>query len=153
MKIRQATQSDLPEILALAPRLHEFGPPPFRPIDRMNEAVREGLREGIENPPEGSRLLVAEDGGRIAGFMYLVTTSDFFTKEKHGHVSDLVVAREGEGRGIGRALLTAGEEWAREQGYRLLSLKVFGDNLRAKRLYELVGFGVDTIKMVKRIDE
>ena len=151
VKIRRATRGDLDAIGELAPRLHEFGPPPFRPIDRMNEAVIAGLREGIEDPPEGSELFVADEGGRIAGFMYLVTTSDFYTKEKHGHVSDLVVAREGEGRGVGRALLAAGEEWARERGYRLLSLKVFGDNERARRLYERIGYATDTIKMVKSL--
>ena len=151
VKIRRATRGDLDAIVKLATRLHEFGPPPFRPIDRMNEAVIEGLRQGLDNPPEGSELLVAEEGGRIAGFMYLVTTSDFFTKEKHGHVSDLVVARDGEGRGVGRALLAAGEVWARQRGYRLLSLKVFGDNERAKRLYRQLGYATDMIKMVKEL--
>lgn len=152
IRVRPATKEDLPAIAALAPRLHEFGPPPFRPVERMNRAVIEGLTEGLVDPPEGTKLVVAEGpDGAVAGFIYLVTTTDFFTQENHGHVSDLVVAREGEGRGVGRALLRAGEDWARGLGYRLLSLNVFDDNERAKRIYEQIGYETDTIRMVKTL--
>jgi GNAT superfamily N-acetyltransferase len=152
INIRSATKDDLPAIAALAPRLHEFGPPPWRAVDQMNATVIETLTEALDDPKEENRLLIANDSdGRIVEFIYLLTTTDFFTKENHGHVSDLVVAREGEGRGVGRALLAAAENWARGRGYRLLSLKVFGENARAKRIYEEIGYSTDTIKMVKEL--
>ncbi len=111
--IRPGRPDDRDWILALAPRLHEFGPPPFRPRPAMS--------------------------------------TDYFTGEAHGHVSDIVVDPQQEGRGVGRALLAAAEDWARSRGYRLISLNVFGDNDRARRLYEAVGYGTDTVKMVKEI--
>ena len=46
----------------------------------------------------------------------------------------LAVAREAEGQGIGRALLEAGEDWARANRYSKLTLAVFKDNERAKQV-------------------
>jgi GNAT superfamily N-acetyltransferase len=150
IRIRPAVASDREWILALVPRLHEFGPPPIRPLERMNAAVVEELEAAIDDPPKGSALLVATSpDGAPLGFTYLVTASDFFTLEDHGHVSELIVDRAGEGRGAGRALLAAGEEWAREQGYRLITLNVFEGNARARALYTRIGYSPDTLKMTK----
>ena len=49
------------------------------------------------------------------------------------------VVGEARGRGVGRALLAALRELAREQGYRALSLSVDRQN-PARRLYERAGF-------------
>src|SRR5207248_8205297 len=47
---------------------------------------------------------------------------------------------EAEGQGIGRALLQAGEDWARANRYSKLTLAVFKDNERAKQVYERQGW-------------
>jgi N-acetylglutamate synthase-like GNAT family acetyltransferase len=41
--IRRATSDDMDWILALVPRLHEFGPPPWRTVEQMNTAERADL--------------------------------------------------------------------------------------------------------------
>jgi RimJ/RimL family protein N-acetyltransferase len=58
------------------------------------------------------------------------------------HVADLglMVARERRRQGVGRALLDAAVEWARESGVRKLELHVFPHNEPAIRLYEQFGF-------------
>ena len=61
----------------------------------------------------------------------------------------VVTAAGEEGRGIGRALMAAGEEWSRGRGHRLLTLNVFAANSRARSLYERIGYEPDTSKMVK----
>ncbi len=63
----------------------------------------------------------------------------------------MVVAPGGEGRGAGRALMAAAEEWARGRGYRLLTLNAFSRNTRARRLYERLGYGEDMVKYVKEL--
>ncbi len=74
---------------------------------------------------------------------------DFFTRERHAHISEIAVARSGEG--IGTALMDAVEAWARERGDRMLSLNVHAENAAAQRLYRRRGFGVGHVHFVKRL--
>jgi RimJ/RimL family protein N-acetyltransferase len=45
--------------------------------------------------------------------------------------------------------MDAADDWARSLGHRVVSLNVFGGNERARGLYERLGYGADTLKMVK----
>ena len=45
--------------------------------------------------------------------------------------------------------MEAAEAWARDRGYRFLSLDVFAHNLHAVRFYERRGFQAETLRMVK----
>ncbi len=148
--IRPATARDRDWILPLAPRLHDFGPPAFRLRDVMDRAVTASIDAALTGASPGAEVLVAEgtDGSPL-GFIHLHGARDFFTGEEHGHVSDIVVAREAEGRGVGQALMAAAETWARGRGYRLLSLHVFEANARARVFYERLGYRADIRKLVK----
>jgi len=55
-------------------------------------------------------------------------------------VHDLAVLPTARGQGIGRALLAAVEERARERGCGKLTLEVLDDNHRARTLYASFGF-------------
>jgi len=148
--VRAATAADCAWIIALTPRLHAFGPPPWRPRDQMDRAVARVVETAILRPTPGATVLAAFDPeDRGLGFIHLHPATDFFTGEAHGHISDLVVAPAAEGRGVGRALMAAAEAWARERGYRLLTLNVFDANQRARALYERLGYRPDVIKLVK----
>ncbi|MFN2633426.1 MAG: N-acetyltransferase family protein [Thermoanaerobaculia bacterium] len=150
MTVRPAIATDRAWILPLSARLHAFGPPTFRPRDRMDAAVAAWIDEALQSRGENRIVLVAEDEERRpAGFIYVHEAADFFTGETHGHVSDVVVAAGAEGGGVGRTLMAAGEEWSRARGHRLLTLNVFEKNVRARTLYEKLGFESDTSKMVK----
>lgn len=152
VRIRTAELRDKDFILSLVPRLMEFGPPPWRPATQMTATDMEVIEGVLLTNPSGTIVLVAEDkSGAPLGFIHLNTTRDYFTRESHGHVSDIVVAPNGEGRGVGRALIEAGEAWSRAQGFRLLTLNVFASNERALKLYERLGYGQDTIKYVKEL--
>jgi ribosomal protein S18 acetylase RimI-like enzyme len=152
VRIRIAEARDGDFILSLVPRLMEFGPPPWRPAAQMTATDMEVIEKVLLTRPDGTIVLVAEDeSGVLLGFIHLNTKQDYFTREQHGHVSDIVVAPAGEGRGVGRALIEAGEAWSRAQGFRLLTLNVFANNQRALKLYERLGYGQDTIKYVKEL--
>ncbi len=151
LRIRAARPQDASWILPMSPRLHDFGPPPFRPREQMDRAVAADIAAGLESADPEIAVLVAEDeaSGRPLGFAHIKTFADYFTGEPHGHVSDLVVAAGAEGRGVGTALLEAAEQWSRGRGHRLLTLNVFDENRRARRLYDRVGYRPDTLRMVK----
>jgi len=154
IRIRPARHDDTEWIIALAPRMHEFGPPPWRDVRVMNDAVAEQWGRELANPTPGSAMLVAEDAsGAPVGFVWLKTDRDYFSDLQVGHVIDIAVTPDGEGRGIGRALLVAAERWAEEAGYPWLTLHVFEGNDRARRLYEKVGYVVEWTRMLKRVGQ
>ncbi|MDP7573186.1 MAG: GNAT family N-acetyltransferase, partial [Myxococcota bacterium] len=56
------------------------------------------------------------------------------------NIHDLAVLPEWRGRGVGRALLAAAEDRARQRGCCKLTLEVQDSNRRALQLYERFGF-------------
>ena len=58
------------------------------------------------------------------------------------HLLDLKVSASARGKGAGKALLKAGEGFARELGYRGIFLEAQDDNLEACRFYLHCGFQI-----------
>ena len=152
VRIRAARPADAAWILPLAPRMHAFGPPPWRDAAVMDAAVAEQWAHELALPTPGSTFLVAEDTlGSPLGFVWLRTDRDYFVDRAVGHVIDIAVTPAAEGRGVGRALLEASERWAEERGYPWLTLHVFEGNDRARRLYERMGYEPEWTRMLKRV--
>ncbi len=152
IQIRLATVDDKEFIISLLPRLVEFGPPSWRDVKQMIATDIQVLSDKIINQPPETAIFIAEDNKGVAlGFIHLQTGNDYYSREQHGHIADVIVAPEGEGRGIGRMLIAKGEEWARSKGYRWLTLSVFAQNLRAREVYKRLGYGEDIMKYVKEL--
>lgn len=149
--VRAATAADREFMKAVVPRLRAFGPPPLRPDDELDRAERETLERALDDPQPDETLLVGELDGEPAGVAYALAETDYFTREKHGHLSVIAVAEAGEGKGVGRALLSAVEAWSAAQGHRFITLNVFAGNRRARGVYERAGYGQDTIRYVKEL--
>ena len=153
ISIRPASASDQDFILSLVPRLVEFGPPTWRDVPQMIATDIQVLTDQLLNHPPDIGFFIAEDEkGLPLGFIHLQPGKDYYHHEKHGHIANIIVAPEGEGRGIGRMLMERGEEWARSQGYRWLTLSVFAQNLRAREVYKRLGYGEDIMKYVKELN-
>ena len=56
------------------------------------------------------------------------------------HLETIVVAPAARGRGIGRSLLARAEDRAQQLGAQSLTLHVFSNNHRARRLYQRGGY-------------
>ena len=152
IQTRPASISDKEFIISLLPRLEEFGPPPWRDGAQLLATDIQVMSDKLMNQPPGTAIFIAEDHQGVAlGFIHLQTGKDYYYEEAHGHIADLIVAPEGEGRGIGRALIEKGEEWAHSQGFRLLAVSVFAQNLRAREVYRRLGYGEDIMKYVKEL--
>lgn len=63
-------------------------------------------------------------------------------REKIRHRADfgISILKKFWGKGIGRALLLASVECAKKAGYEQVELQMVSENMRAKKLYESVGF-------------
>jgi GNAT superfamily N-acetyltransferase len=150
--IRSARLDDEEFIISLLPRLVEFGPPPWRDAVQMTAIDTQVLSERLSTQAPDAAIFIAEDeNGTPLGFIHLRTATDYYTREEHGHIADIVVASESEGLGVGRALIAKGEEWARGQGYRWLTLNVFAQNLHAREVYKRLGYGEDIMSYVKQL--
>jgi len=112
------------------------------------EGDRRALQQWFNSPPPGEAMFIAELDGKPAGVAYLLTLVDYFNERPHAHLSVLAVDKAAEGRGVGSALLTASEQWARERGSDRLTLSALVTNARARRLYEHKGFGGEYIRYV-----
>ena len=152
IQTRPASSSDKEFIISLLPRLEEFGPPPWRDVTQLLATDTQVLSDKLMNKPPGTAIFIAEDDQGVAlGFIHLQSGKDYYYHEDHGHIADLIVAPEAEGRGIGRVLIEKGEEWARSQGFRWLTISVFAQNLRAREVYQRLGYGEDIMKYVKEL--
>lgn len=148
--VRLAHADDDEFILSLATRFAEFELPAWRKRNETLAGIRRDIEHHLRTLPPASHMFVAEDeDARPLGFLHLQTRKDFFTGALNCHISDLVVDARHEGRGVASAMLRYAEEWAKEHRCRFLTLGVFPNNERARKLYEHHGFGVEILSMAK----
>ena len=81
-----------------------------------------------------NQVIVAEGDGNLFGFAA--------TEDGDNYISDLWVAPDFEGYGIGTALLSALEEIIADRGYGTARLEVLTDNQRAVSLYRYLGYRI-----------
>ena len=90
--------------------------------------------------------------GEPCGVVSVHPDTDYFTGHPRAYVDILVVAREAEGRGVGRALMDHIEHWARDKAFREVVLDVFAGNQGAIAFYERQGYRPDHMRMAKPLD-
>ncbi len=148
LRVRQYVPADREFVLSLAPRL-AIGIPPWRDPQKMIATVQGWITESIKQHGNKTMVIVAEDEhGERLGFA-TVSHDTHFTGEGQAYIGELAISEETEGRGVGKALAQACEQWAREQGYRILSLATGAANERALGFYRHMGYLDEDIKLVK----
>lgn len=148
---RATSTEDLDAVLMLAERTVERDLPVGLDRNHLLTLAQRELRECIERPREGRHLLVAEFDGEVVGFALLLQRLDVFQGTTVVHLHGLAVAEVFSGRGIGSRLIAEGEALARREGATEMTLNVFSDNSRARRLYSHLGFGEELVKYRKPI--
>ena len=101
------------------------------------------------------KIIVAEVDGAIAGYAMIwasqkgedIEEGDFET----ARLADLAVLAEYRKRGIGKALLEAAEDFAREQGATSLHIGVMAANQGALRLYRSCGYEAFAMRLEKHL--
>lgn len=115
------------------------------------EQVRRTLQV-LRHEPQRGHAVVLEVAGRLAGYALLVS---FWSNALGGEicaVDELFVVPDFRNRGFGSALFSAierGEIWS--DSAVSIELGVTRDNVRARRLYERLGFSVTNAIGMRRM--
>ena len=133
--IRPANPADVVEIT----RIYNEGIRDRLATLETEERTPEERLAWLEARDKRHPVLVAERAGTVAGWGSL---NVFNPRPAYAHVADfsIYVGREARGAGIGKALLAALIERARELGYHKLVLAAFPSNEAGMRLYTRFGF-------------
>ena len=132
LTIRKGTIEDENAVLDLLEQL--FEPPGGFPHGYTRERGSEGFRHAVASPD--ADILLAVDGEKVAGISSVYKDYLSMRDGWRTWLQDLVVGREQRGRGIGKMLLAASEEWARDHGCTHLDLSSGLGRAGAHRFYE-----------------
>ena len=127
VEIRKAQSSDEKAVFNLAFQLATS----FRP-----EATAFAIQFNRVLSTETEVVLVAEGGGRMIGYCFGLAHSAFYSNGPIAWLEELFVVEEKRGDGVGALLMSAFEEWSREQGCVLVTLAT----RRAANFYLRIGY-------------
>lgn len=139
---------DVEQLVAFMPDLYETNFPGFLATPEFLARRRQALREAARDPAQ--RVLVADDGVRPVGFVWLVLEIDGAGRRR-GEVAALYVDPRLRSRGVGRQLMEEGEEVLRAWGCDSAHLMVTVANETAVHLYRELGYEVVRYQMEKRL--
>lgn len=149
---RPAVPADEAFLLGLTPQLAAFPVPAWRTAVEIDRADHGILLAALRRPSPDTAILVAESpDGQPAGFVFVSTKIDYFTRERHAHVEIVAVETRAQGQGVGRALMDGAELWAALRGDRVITLNVFDANTRAREVYARLGYLPETIHYRKAL--
>jgi len=129
MEVRRVTGTDPVALELVAAMVGEIGAQYEPGLPKGSSASPSEI-----SPPGGGFLVLWEDGRPLAGGG--VKRLD----ERACEIKRMYVAPEARGRGLGRALLAALEDPARDLGYAVARLDTGPKQPRAQRMYERAGY-------------
>jgi GNAT superfamily N-acetyltransferase len=135
VEIRAARPDEAEQLPALYDWL--FAPPGVQPDDWDERRAVVALRGAIES--HDACVIVADDGGELIG---ICTVYQDLHSVRYGYrawVEDLAVDQDRRSEGVGKALLDAAKNWARERGATHLELDSALTRPDAHRFYEREG--------------
>jgi GNAT superfamily N-acetyltransferase len=95
--------------------------------------------------------LVAEKDGRVLGMVGLHVERYYEKDGSCARIISLVVGSEHRGEGVGRVLISAGEDWAREKGARDVMLTTHKRRAGAHDFYRSVGYEATGYRFYKEL--
>lgn len=108
----------------------------------LSEVSRRDLLSGLRQHPT-TMILMACRGGEPVGMALCFRGFSTFAARPLMNIHDFYVNAALRGTGVGRRLMSAVEERAREMGCCKLTLEVQQDNARARKFYATFGFNRD----------
>lgn len=151
-RIRDASPADLDAIRRLLPRLAAFEVPERRAPEDLWRGDERMLLRWLDGGEPDLLAQVAVDGEEaILGVAVTRLRKELLSEAPSAHLEVLAVAKEAEGQGMGKALVTAAEDAVRALGAETMTLHVFGVNVRARGMYEKLGYDGELIRYIKEL--
>lgn len=146
LRIRAAGPEDFPAVNYLIEQvdwLHiDWYPEYFQP--NGGKAARpESFLQRFVDSPEGDILLALDRAGLVGLAIVQIERAmplPLLRRAPRVQIDNLVVDDQQRGRGIGRALLRACQDWAEARDIFEVQLTVYAANAEARRFYEQEGF-------------
>lgn len=153
--VRPAGEDDLPALARLGMMTNDWhavhDPVFFHTDPNLNAHILMWQRRA----GAGEALWVAESGGALVGFVSAQLIDEppgpFIVPHRYCRVGTVGVDPAWRRRGVGSALMHAVEDWAARHQARELRLNVWDFNEGARRLYEELGYDVQSHTMRKRL--
>jgi GNAT superfamily N-acetyltransferase len=113
----------------------------FYEVEEIDEERNRTFFRRFLGPSQDGLLLGARSEGRLVGYACLYWHFSSLEACESVLMNDLFVAEEARGKGVGRALIEATAEVARERGVPFVEWSTAPDNETAQRLYDSTGAG------------
>lgn len=148
MEIRAARDADIPAIVVAYEWL--FAPPGSQPASWDPQAAAVRLADAVTS--EAAEVFVADPGDRadaggapVAGICTVYDELDSVRFGRRAWVEDLAVDPAQRSQGVGKALLDAAKDWARDRGCSHLELDSGMGRTDAHRFYRREGSASESI--------
>jgi GNAT superfamily N-acetyltransferase len=146
VQVRSYKPTDREAVQALSHRLSE-GVAPWRDPVKVSDAVAGWVRESLDRAAtETCAVFVVSEGDHVVGFV-TVTAQRHWSGDTDAYIGELVVAMPAEGRGVGRALVRAAEQWAVGRGHRRITLETGAANHAARCFYASLGYAEEQVQL------
>lgn len=126
-----------PELEALLPMIAAYQR--FYGVEGVDEVRNRAFFSRFLAPSDDGMLLGAWRGGELVGYACLYWHFTSLVPAETVLLNDLYVAESNRGEGVGRALIEASADVARERGAHQLQWVTSPDNKTARRLYDTTG--------------
>lgn len=119
-----------------------------RSMAQAKQELADDLPNGLETPNQFLLTIKHEDKGLIGYLWYTL-----YDQGETAFILDFILHKQFRGMGLGQASLNALEQRLDQSHIKQIKLRVAGDNKRAFKLYQRMGFDVTGINMIKHLDK
>lgn len=145
--IRLATEQDIDQLISLYIEFHEFHvpgvPERLRRPEVYDEAeLRDALRAIFANPD--AALFVADAGKELLGLAEVYLHQDepqmLTVAHRYGYLQSLIVSAAQRKKGVGKQLVMAAQQWAKERDATEMQLTAWEFAAGPLPFYEALGY-------------